>query len=147
MQRGTSRWSAARGLLAALSLLWLMPSTAHHSYALFDTSKVVSVSGVAAKFEWINPHSFIWVYVPDKQQKSGYQLHAFESGSMVVMAREGWDRNSVRVGDKLSVDYFPLRDGRPGGSLVKITHADGRVFKGDPFGQRVIEQMKQAAKP
>lgn len=134
-------------LVGAIALLLTAPTIAHHSYALFDTAKVVTVTGTAAKFEWINPHIFIWVYVPDKTQKSGHQLYAFETGSLVVMARDGWDQNSIKAGEKLTVEYFPLRDGRPGGSLVQLKHADGRVHNGDPFGQQVIKQMKdQSAK-
>lgn len=135
-----------RVLLLSAALLLAMTASAHHSYALFDTAKVVTVTGTAAKFEWINPHIFIWVYVPDKTQKNGYQLYAFESGSLIVMARDGWDQNSIKVGEKLNVEYFPLRDGRPGGSLVQLTHADGRVQNGDPYGQQVIKQMKAATK-
>ena len=148
MQRSLCNACISRGrvfLLGIAALLLVMPAFAHHSYALFDTSKVVTVTGTVAKFEWINPHTFIWVYVPDKAQKNGHQLYAFETGSLVVMARDGWDQNSVRVGEKLTVEYFPLKDGRPAGSLVQLTHADGRVQNGDPFGQRVIQQMKAAA--
>lgn len=134
-------WMIAFGVAALLPAL---PASSHHSYALFDTSKTVTVSGTAAKFEWINPHIFVWAYVPDKTQKSGYQLYAFESGSLVVMARDGWDQSTIKEGEKLTIEYFPLKDGRPGGSLLQVKHADGRINKGDPYGQRVIEQMKAA---
>jgi hypothetical protein len=124
----------------------LMPAApAHHSYALFDASRTRTVQGTAAKFEWINPHVFVWVYVPDKSKPNGVQLYGFESGSLVVMARDGWDRRTIQNGEKLTVEFFPLRDGRPGGSLVQVTHADGRVNLGDPYGQRVIKQMRAAS--
>ena len=137
---------ACRYLSAAVAVLATLPSLAHHSYVMFDTSKSVTVSGTAAKFEWTNPHIFLWVYVPDKTQKSGYQLYAFESGSLVLMARQGWDRETIQVGEKLTIEYFPLKDGRPGGALVQLTHADGRANKGDPIDQQLIEQIKARAK-
>jgi hypothetical protein len=127
-------------------LLFALPISAHHSYALFDVSRPLTVSGTAAKIEWNNPHIFVWVYVPDKRQKSGYQLYAFESGSLVLMARQGWNRNTIQAGEKLTLDYFPLRNGQPGGALIKLTHADGRSDNGDPFGQRLMKQLQAPAK-
>jgi hypothetical protein len=135
----------ARTLVCAAALLTASLGGAHHSYALFDSSKTVTISGTAAKFDWTNPHLFIWVYVPDRSQKSGYELYAFESGSLVVMARDGWDRNTIRPGEKLTVEYFPLKDGRHGGSLIQVTHSDGRIHRGDPYGQQVIEQLRAKA--
>jgi hypothetical protein len=136
----------ASKFMAAAAVMVTLPSLAHHSYAMFDTSKSATVSGTAAKFEWNNPHVFVWVYVPDKAQASGYQLYAFESGSLVLMARQGWDRESIQAGEKLTIEYFPLRDGRPGGVLIQLTHADGHVSKGDPFGQQLIERIRERAK-
>jgi hypothetical protein len=110
-----------------------LTASAHHSHALFDMSRANSVSGTVAKLEWNNPHIFIWVYVADRQQKSGYTLYAFESGSVALMARGGWDHNALKSGDRLSVEYMPLRDGRPGGALLRATLADGKVLMGDPL--------------
>jgi hypothetical protein len=116
---------------AAWLLLGFVGSTsAHHSYAMFDGSKIATVSGTVAKLEWANPHVFIWVYVPNSKAAKGYDLYAFENGSTNVLARRGWSKTSFKVGEKLSVDYWPLRDGRTGGHFIKATHEDGHVTLG-----------------
>lgn len=117
-------------IAAAASLLLANSTFAHHSYAMFDGSKTLTVSGTVAKLEWRNPHVFVWVYVPKPDAPTGYELFAFENGSTNVLARLGWSKTLFVVGDKISVDYWPLRDGRSGGHLVKATHADGRVSMG-----------------
>jgi hypothetical protein len=135
-----------RCVLGLAGLLAAMPLAAHHTYALFDLTKPTTVSATVAKMEWRNPHVFVWAYVPDKAQSSGYKLYAFESGSLVVMSRQGWDKDAVKVGEKLTVEYLPLRSGEPGGALLKVTHADGKVHNGDPYGRQMIEQMKASGK-
>ena len=103
---------------------------AHHSYAMFDQAKKLSLQATVAKVEWGNPHVFVWVYV---QQPDGhYKPYSFESGSVSTLSREGWTANSLRVGEKVTVQYFPLRDGRTGGSLIRVIHADGRIDSADP---------------
>jgi hypothetical protein len=106
---------------------------AHHSHALFDMSHSASVAGTVAKLEWTNPHIFLWLYVPDSTQKNGYQLYAFESGSVALMARAGWDHGSLAAGEKVSVKYMPLRDGRSGGAILQVTRANGKTLSGDPL--------------
>jgi hypothetical protein len=123
---------------AVLLMLTAGTTTAHHSHALFDLSRSVSVSGTVAKLDWSNPHI--------RQQKTGYRLYAFESGSVALMARAGWDHDVLKPGQKLTVDYMPLRDGRPGGSLLKLTLADGRSLTGDPLIVRAHEAQLQGTK-
>lgn len=116
----------------ALGLMVLtaqQPALAHHSYAMFDRSKSVQVQGTIAKFEWTNPHCFIWVYVPD--QPGHYTLYGFEGGGTAELGRMGWTKSSMPIGEKVTVDFFKLKDGRPGGAFVKFTHADGSVSAGD----------------
>ncbi|HEV7633286.1 MAG TPA: DUF6152 family protein [Steroidobacteraceae bacterium] len=111
-------------------LLIAYGALAHHSYVMFDGSKTLTVSGTIAKLEWRNPHVFVWVYVPKASAPTGYELYAFENGSTNVLAKLGWSKTTFAAGEKVTVDYWPLRDGRAGGHLVKATHADGKVSLG-----------------
>lgn len=103
---------------------------AHHSYAMFDGTKTVTVEGTVAKLEWVNPHTFLWVYVPSANAASGYELYAFENGSPAVLAQRGWSKAMFAVGEPVSVEYWPLRDGRSGGHLAAVRRADGSTTRG-----------------
>jgi len=117
--------------IVAVVLLWAANSvSAHHSYAMFDGSRTLSVSGTVAKLEWMNPHVFVWLYVPNPKAKEGYDLYVFENGSPNVLARLGWTRTSLTPGDKIVVEYWPLKDGRNGGHFTKTVYSDGRVLYG-----------------
>jgi hypothetical protein len=119
------------------------PALAHHSYAMFDGSRAATVSGTVAKLEWSNPHVFIWLYVPDPRAASGYALYAFENGSMGVLSRLGWSKDTFVAGESLTVEYWPLKDGRPGGHFHKATRATGEVIAG-AGGPRVISNAARA---
>jgi hypothetical protein len=116
---------------AAAAILGAAPATlAHHSYAMFDQSKKVEVTGTVAKLEWKNPHVFVWVYVPKPDGPGKYDLYVFENGSINVLSRLGWSDTVLKAGDKITIEYYPLRDGRTGGHFDKGTLADGRVLFG-----------------
>lgn len=115
-------------LALVLFLGSLGTAQAHHTYAMFDNSKVVTVQGTVAKLEWANPHVFVWLYVPSVKNPGKYDLYAFENGSPNAISKIGWNRNSLKPGDKVTIEYSPLRDGRTGGHLDKATLADGRVL-------------------
>jgi hypothetical protein len=137
-----------RRLLAAVlaGALWVgCPAWAHHSYAMFDGTKTLTVTGTVAKLEWANPHVYVWVYVPNASAASGYDLYAFENGSTGVLARLGWSKSTFSVGEKITVQFWPLKDGRSGGHFVKATHADGRVEAGagGPGATRVVPKEAQ----
>ena len=119
-----------KALVVAAALLLTSSAWAHHSYAMFDGSKTLTVKGTVAKLEWMNPHVFVWVYVPNAQAKDGYDLFAFENGSPNVLTRVGWSKTSLTVGEKVSVEYWPLKDGRHGGHFVRATRSDGQVLVG-----------------
>lgn len=117
---------------AWLSLLLLVASTgttqAHHTYAMFDRSKTRTLSGTVAKLEWTNPHVFLWLYVPSVTNPGKYDLYALENGSPNAISKIGWSKQSLQPGDKVTIEYWPLRDGRKGGHLSKATLADGQVL-------------------
>ncbi|MEJ1963753.1 MAG: DUF6152 family protein [Gammaproteobacteria bacterium] len=139
------RWALA--LCSILAGVAMSPATgwAHHSYAMFDGTKTLTVNGTVAKLEWANPHVYVWVYVPSPASATGYDLYAFENGSTGVLSRLGWSKATFTVGEKIAVDYWPLKDGRHGGHFIKAIHADGRVAlgAGGPGVTRVVPKDAQ----
>ena len=117
---------------------------AHHSYAMFDHSHTVTVEGSVAKVEWANPHVFVWVYVKKKDGKPGeYDLYGFENGPVTMLMREGWTKDTLKIGEIVSVQFFPLNDGRMGGYFIKAVHADGRVSVGDRHAPGVTAELEK----
>lgn len=115
--------------LALTSIVFLGVATltqAHHSYAMFDRDKEVSSAAVVRTWEFTNPHATLWVYINDAQGKP--TLWGLEAPGPNQLLRTGWDKETVKPGDKVTVVVNPLRDGRAGGSLVKLTLADGRTL-------------------
>jgi hypothetical protein len=108
-------------LVALGALACAGTALAHHTYAMFDTTRQLSVSGVVAKFEWKNPHTYLWVYVPSTTSAGTYDLWAFENASPSLLSKKGWSKESLKPDDKVTVVYSPLRDGKPGGHCLKIS--------------------------
>jgi len=136
---------ARRALWLAFVCLWASPALAHHSYSMFDMTKSVFVEGTVAKVEWVNPHTFVWLYVEKADTPGKYDLYAFENGPINMLTRTGWTKDSLRVGEKVTVQYFPLKDGKTGGSFVKAIHSDGKELVGDKFAPGVADAAKAAA--
>lgn len=115
--------------LAACLLLVASGVQAHHSYAMFDVSATHTVEGTVAKLDWKNPHSFLWVYVPSPNKPGTYDLWGFENGSPSVLQALGWTKEILKAGDKVTVEYWPLRDGSIGGHCEKVTVQQGPVLQ------------------
>ena len=119
---------------ALMLTLWMTMQVsavgAHHSYSMFDNTQRRTVVGTVAKVEWANPHVFIWLYV--RKASGMYDLYSFENGSVSMLTRLGWAKNTMPQGATFSVLYVPLRDGRNGGYLIQATDLDGKVLKADP---------------
>jgi Family of unknown function (DUF6152) len=108
-------------LLAGTAVSW--PAFAHHSFAVYDRSQVLTLKGSVKTFQWTNPHCVVWVLVqPDGGGEP--QEWSFETTSPGVLTRGGWTRNSVKAGDRVSVEFYPLRDGSHGGGLRSVTLQD-----------------------
>jgi hypothetical protein len=113
-----------------IGLLMMVGSAfAHHSGAMFDTSKKVDVTGTIIDFNWSNPHANFKVNV-DKPGGSS-EVWAVEMNSPNNLVRDGWKRTTLKPGDKVTVTVRPLRDGTPGGQYVSIVLADGKVLGGE----------------
>ena len=96
-----------------------VPAMAHHSFAMFDSQKNLTLDGTIKEFQWTNPHSWIQIVVKDSSGKA--VEWSIEGGSPNGLARQGWTRNSLKPGDKAVVVTHPLKDGTAGGSLVSVT--------------------------
>jgi hypothetical protein len=134
MHRTSRRIWARRALVLLPFWAALLASSAmaqaHHTYAMFDGSGTRTVSGTVAKLEWKNPHVYLWVYVPNKEQAGKYDLWAFENGSPSVLSARGWSPTVLKAGDKITVEFWPLKSGGMGGHFEKATLPDGRVIEG-----------------
>jgi hypothetical protein len=116
--------SAVLGLVTVLA----PPVFAHHSMAMFDRSKTVTIKGTIDQFQWTNPHVVIWV-AGTITEGGKSQVWAVELSSPGNLTRSGWTKRSVKPGDKVAVDVAPLRDGQPGGGFRKLTFVDtGQVL-------------------
>jgi hypothetical protein len=115
-------------LVAAVAVTAL-PAIAHHSYAMFDASKMTALEGTVKKFQWTNPHSWIYLAVTDAAGQS--TDWAVEAGSPGGLARQGWTPKTLTPGMKIKVVVHPLLDGKPGGQFMTATLPDGKQL-GDP---------------
>lgn len=107
--------------LAALALAG--PCWAHHSLAMFDQTKTVTLRGTVKQFQWTNPHCFIQVLVPSPDGPVEWSIEMHSPGASY---REGWRPGSLKAGDKVTVVINPVRDGTHGGRLVSATDPEGR---------------------
>jgi hypothetical protein len=115
---------------AALALFTL-PLLAHHSFeAEYDFNKPVKFSGTVTKMEWMNPHAHFYVDVKDESGKvTNWNC---ELGAIPVLLKQGWRKDSLKVGDQITVEGFLPKDGtRAMANARRVTLADGRrVFGG-----------------
>jgi hypothetical protein len=102
--------------------------SAHHSFAVFDLMAQKSIVGTVKKVDWTNPHVWIWVDVPDAT--GGSETYGFEGMSPNFLARRGWSRTTLQTGMKVTVQYRPLKDGKPGGMLVSAKLPTGLLLTG-----------------
>jgi hypothetical protein len=102
------------------------PAFAHHSFAMFDATKTLTMKGTVKEFEWTNPHSWLRVMVTD--EKSGKPLlWALELSSPARLTTMGMHADSVKPGDAVSVTFHPMRDGTRGGQFVQATLPGGKA--------------------
>jgi hypothetical protein len=114
----------AAAALAAAALAG--PATAHHSAAMFDMTKTVTLNGVIKEFQWTNPHTWIQVVVTDPSGKA--TEWSIETLSTGTLSRQGWRPRSFKPGDKVTMKVNPMKDGTAAGFFVGANLPDGKTL-------------------
>ena len=110
---------------AALALcLPALPAQAHHSMAMFDQTKTITISGTVKQFQWTNPHCYIQLVAKDA--KGVEKEWSLEMGAPMYLYAKGWRPSSLKAGTQISVTINPLRNGEPGGIVLTASTADGK---------------------
>jgi hypothetical protein len=107
-----------------------LPVFAHHSFAAeFDVKQPVALKGTVTKVEWTNPH--VWIYMDVANESGAVEHWQCENGAPNALARMGWTRNSLKVGDQITVEGFRAKNDDKTANARHITLPDGRkVFSG-----------------
>ena len=118
---------AARPALMAAAIVCFAGSMAfaHHSFAAFDMTAQKSVTGTVKKVDWTNPHIWVWL---DVQEGAATTTYAFEGMSPNFLERRGWTRQTLQPGAKLTVEFRPMRNGKPGGMFINGKLPNGTVL-------------------
>ena len=115
-------------LMAPLLLAISAAAQAHHSPTMFDFQKQATVTGTVREFQWTNPHSYIQLLV---NGEGGDEIQwSVEIGSPSLNINMGWRKNSVKVGDVVTMNLAPARNGKPYGTLRVLTFANGQTLDG-----------------
>lgn len=122
-------------LAAALLTVVLVPHAgAHHSFAVFfDDTKSVTVSGSVTEFRFTNPHAII--EITRKTPQGQVETWRAETNAVTLLRRRGWTAESVKVGDMVTIDGWPSRDGSHYLRVRRVVRSDGTVL-GAPPNQR-----------
>src|SRR2546430_6385885 len=115
----------ALSLATIAAAIFVMPASAHHSFAMFDATKDVTLKGTVKEFEWTNPHSWLRVTVTD--EKTGKPvLWALELSSPARLTTMGMHRDSVKADDQVSVTFHTMKDGTRGGQFMSAALPGGK---------------------
>ena len=112
------------GVASLALLLFVLPALAHHSFAMFDQSKVVYLSGKVKQFEWVNPHA--WLHLTVTSASGSEATWSFEGGSVAQLASLGWKPDSFPAGVEVKIGFRPMKDGSRGGQLMNVTLPNGQ---------------------
>jgi hypothetical protein len=128
-------------IVAVLTLLaGAVPLLAHHSFAAeYDANKPVNITGTVTKIEWMNPHARFYVDVKEADGK--VTNWNFELGAIPVLLKQGWRKDSLKLGDQVTVEGSRAKDGSSNANARVVKLADGRrVFAGSSGGDAAPNQ-------
>jgi hypothetical protein len=117
-------------------ILAVMPALAHHAFsAEYDAEKPVKLSGTVTKVEWENPHA--WFYIDVKDNAGKLENWGFEMGSPNLLTRAGWGRNTLKIGDVVSVEASRAKSGAniANAKVVTLVSTGQKLFTGSSQGQ------------
>jgi Family of unknown function (DUF6152) len=119
-------------ILAGLAASAATVALAHHSYSAFDMVGTKTVTGTVTKFDWSNPHSWIWIDV--KNEQGVVETWGIEGMSPNFLNRRGWNRTTLKPGDVITMTFHPVRGGDKGGSFVSAVRSTGEpLVQGGPI--------------
>jgi hypothetical protein len=124
-----------RALLGAPVFFVVMQALGHHSGAMFDDRKSITLTGTVNAFQWTNPHCWIQVLVTGPEGPAEWSV---EMGSPSLLLRGGWKPRTLKVGAPIIVVIHPMRDGTKGGLFVSATHGDGTPIAAPNSGQSEV---------
>lgn len=110
--------------LALLAVAGAPTAQAHHSNAMFDQAREMSITGTVKQFQWTNPHCYIQVMTKDAKGKE--VEWAIEMGAPMYLYARGWRPGSLKAGTPVTVKFNPLRSGQNGGVVLDVTRGDGQ---------------------
>lgn len=111
---------------AAISFGIAAPALSHHSHAMFDHTVEETITGTVADFAYRNPHVFLYVDVESENDETVH--YWIEMSNIPIMIRRGIGAGTFKTGDEVTVNFWPLKDGRPGGNYSHIIAADGAEY-------------------
>jgi hypothetical protein len=126
----------ALGLAGIAVAVCTMPALAHHSFAMFDAGKKVTLAGTVKEFQWTNPHAFILMMVANSDGQA--EQWSIEMGGPGGLARQGWVPKTLKPGMNVSVTMHPLKEGH-GGQFLAVMLPDGTQL-GNPDNEPKPEQ-------
>jgi len=129
----------AAAIVIALGVFSVSSVWAHHSFAAYEPSKQLKLSGVVTEFKWTNPHVYLQI---DAQEPTGGETKRWliECASTSILNRAGWRFNLVKAGDKITVIVAPLRNGEPAALLKQMILPDGTKYgNGAAAGSATIQ--------
>jgi len=138
---------------AGILLFPAIRASAHHAFsAEYDINKLVTISGIVVKFEWVNPHALLYVEGKDAEGKAA--SWKFEMGAPGGLMSRGWKKTDVKAGDEITVDGYASKDGRNVANVRFVKLADGRKLfggfnatPGNPFRRRGADRLSPRTAP
>ncbi len=109
---------AAAVLAVAMSAA---PAKAHHSFAMYDSARLITVNATVKEFDWTNPHAILWIVTGPNGAAPAETWSIELPTSPGNLMRLGWTKHSLKPGDRITLEFNPLRDGAKGGSFKKAT--------------------------
>lgn len=113
-------------VLALLLLFTSAPLFAHHGTSAMDIGKKVVLKGVVTDWQWQNPHSILKFDVKD--DSGNIVQWSAEANNPADMVERGWSKQSIKVGDEITITVEPVKNGKPVGRILQIVFADGRTL-------------------
>jgi hypothetical protein len=135
------RWCATISAVTALVLGHSGAALAHHSFAMFDNTRSLTLNATVVTYQWTNPHAYLTLLADDGQ--GGTKRYTLEMTSINMMHRGGWTSRTVKPGDHVSAVVAPLRDGQSGGLLLELTLPDGKKMSPGVPNEHLFKRTPQ----